>query len=260
MKLNSKIKLLLAIVIGCLFSCNNGSDDTLTIAAASNTQFVIKELIADFEKRKEIECTFVTGSSGKLTTQIVEGAPFDLFLSADMKYPKFLFDKKKAQEPKIFAKGELVLWTTNPDIQLELKRLTARKEHLIALANPKIAPYGKAAIDYLKEKGIYNEIRGQLVYGENISQTSQFVLSQSADFGFVSKSIVLAPSVKGKGTWIDIECKSCSPIYQGVAVLKNRKNHIVEAEIFMDYLLGEEARDILNKYGYSTNFDFKDSK
>jgi len=243
-----------------LLSCGQQTVESLVIAGASNMQFALGELIDSFGNQEHISCKLVNGSSGKLTAQIMEGAPYDVFLSADMKYPESLYTKNLASKPNIFAEGKLVLWTNYPNVNLNLQAISKDKTKMLALANPELAPYGLATKDYLKEKNLYHKLQNQLVFGENISQTSQFILSKSVYAGFTAKSVVLASGIKDKGAWEDIHCKSCLPIYQGAVILKNDRNKSREAEKFIRFLLGEKGQKILNKYGYSTTFDANSKK
>ena len=225
------------------------------IAGASNMQFVLEELIDSFESQENIACQAIYGSSGKLTAQITEGAPYDVLLSADMKYPEFLHVQKLASEPTIFARGNLVLWTNNGPKDLDLYAIAKTPSNKIAMANPELAPYGKVAQVYLKEINLFKALQNQLIYGENVAQTSQFIYSKSVRAGFTAKSVVLSKEMKDKGVWKDITCKQCPPLRQGAVVLHNGRNKTKEAQLFIDFLKGEKAKEILNKYGYSTTFD-----
>lgn len=213
-------------------------------------QFVMVELIENFTKKTGIECETIISSSGKLTAQITEGAPFDIIVSADMKYPLKLFKNGLTiTKPQIYAYGKLVLWSMNNDIEPSIEILTKSEITHIALANPKTAPYGLASIDVLKHYHILDSIQHKLVYGESISQTNQFITSKAAEIGFTSKSVVM--STKTKGKWIGINSELHTPIAQGIALLKNRNNHSKEAKLFYDFMFSTKGKEILNKFGYS---------
>lgn len=213
-------------------------------------QFVMVELIENFTKKTGIECETIISSSGKLTAQITEGAPFDIIVSADMKYPLKLFKNGLTiTKPQIYAYGKLVLWSMNNDIEPSIEILTKSEITHIALANPKTAPYGLASIDVLKHYHILDSIQHKLVYGESISQTNQFITSKAAEIGFTSKSVVM--STKTKGKWIGINPELHTPIAQGIALLKNRNNHSKEAKLFYDFMFSTKGKEILNKFGYS---------
>ena len=241
-----------------LMNCQSNSETKLTIAVAANLQFVINELTTEFTQSTNIPTQTIISSSGKLTAQIQEGAPYDLFLSADMKYPNELHQQKLTPEaPKVYAKGQLVLWNYTKRIpkgeattELYVNTLLKDEVRHIALANPKTAPYGQAAIQVLKVQNIYDTLKDKLVFGESIAQTNQFIISGAAEMGFTAKSVVLSPNVKGKGHWVDLNPSQYDPIEQGVVILNNRDHHLAEAEKFYTFLFSESARKILTAYGY----------
>lgn len=230
------------------------AQNKLTVAAAANVQFVIAELEKDFEKTTGIKTDIILNSSGKINAQIKEGAPYDVFVSADMKYPEELYKTGFAiDSPKVYANGLLVLWTTKPGIKpaADLKMLTSDAIKKIALANPGTAPYGQASVEAMNYYKVYDKAKDKLVYGESISQTNQYIITQSADIGFTAKSIVVANEMKGKGTWIDIDRRSYKPIRQGAVILKHGNESNQEAaKKFYNYLYSKKAKDILKKYGY----------
>ncbi|WP_108868033.1 molybdate ABC transporter substrate-binding protein [Aquimarina aquimarini] len=233
-------------------SCQQKNDQKLNIAVAANMQFVIKKLSKTFTNQTGIECNLIISSSGKLTAQIKEGAPFDVFLSADMKYPKELFESGKTiKKPKVYGYGKLVLWSMTDSTSPSIDVLTSHKINHIALANPKTAPYGTASIEALKHHKIYHKIKNKLVYGENISQTNQFIISKAAEVGFTSKSVVLSQELNNKGKWAPIEEAHYSPIAQGVVILKHANSKQREAEKFYNFLSSPDAHKILIDSGYS---------
>lgn len=247
-----RISKCLFIVICILFiSCEKNSPDKLTIATASNMQFVMNELTESFTKETRIQCQLIVGSSGKLTAQIKQGAPFDLFVSANMKYPEDLYISGfTTKEPTIYAYGRLVLWSMSNSADLSLNYLMSENVKHIAVANPRIAPYGLPAIQVLKNEGIYEKVKDKLVFGESISQTNQFITSEVAEVGFTAKSVVLSPNMKENDNWIEMDIKTYTPIAQGVVILKNRNYHEEDAQKFYEFLLSSKGGDILNKFGY----------
>jgi len=250
--INSVIRCLLLIGGFLANGCANTETEKLTIATAANMQFVMSELTTSFERETGIPCDFIVGSSGKLTAQIKEGAPFDLFVSADMKYPMELYNSNNTgSEPEIFAYGSLVLWTMHEGIEPSIENLTSEKINHIGLANPKTAPYGQAAVEVIEHYKLMDTLKNKLAYGESISQTNQFIVSKAADVGFTAKSVVLSPQMKNKGHWTAISANLHSPIAQGVIVLKNRESQIENAKRFQDFLLSEKSNKILIKFGYS---------
>jgi molybdate transport system substrate-binding protein len=233
-------------------SCHPGKHK-LTIATAANVQYPMEELTKEFTGESGIECNVIPGSSGKLTAQIKSGAPYDIFISADMKYPEELYRNGfTTNPPEVYAYGRLVLWTLD-SIPPAIKRLDSPFYRHIAIANPQIAPYGQAAVQCLKFYGMYDKIADRLVFGENISQTSQFIISGTAQAGFTAKSVVLSPRMNNKGTWTEIDGDSYSPIAQGVVIIKRQKDNSKEATVFYDFIFSEKSKEILKKYGYLVN-------
>lgn len=248
-----KNKLLLSALM--LFaSIASFAQKRITVAAAANVQFVLQEIKKGFEKETGISVNIILNSSGKLTAQIKEGAPYDVFVSADMKYPQELYSSGFATAaPKVYANGVLVLWTMRKDIKpsADLKLLITDIIKKIAIANPQTAPYGTAAEEAMKYSKVYEQVKDKLVFGESISQTNQYILSQSADIGFTAKSIVLSNEMKGKGVWVDIDSRSYTPIEQGAVILKHGDETNKEAsQKFYSYLYSAKAKNVFKKYGY----------
>ncbi len=251
-------KLINYILIALLIAASGYSQQKpkLTVAVAANVQFAMKDIKAAFEKKTGTEVDVIIGSSGQLTAQIKQGAPFDIFISADMKYPDALYKSKLAVEtPEAYAYGALVVWTMKKDIQLkpDLSEMTGADIKTIALANPKTAPYGEATVQALKHYGIYEKVKDKLVYGESIAPTNQFIISGAADIGFTAKSVVLSPMMKGKGQWHEVASEAYKPIEQGCVILSyGIKNHPSDSKKFYDFLFSKEVKNILLKYGYKT--------
>ena len=229
----------------------------LRVAAAANIQFVIEQLISVFEKGHNIKIELVTGATGKLEAQILEGAPFDVFVSADMATPEDLEKKGfSACKTKQYAIGELVLWTNvaniepNPDLNL----LSAQNIHKIAVANPKTAPYGKAAEEALKYFRMYEKIKDKLVIGENVGQANQYIATGAAEIGFTAKSLVVSGPMKGKGKWVEIDKKAYTPLKQGALILKHGKETNLNTSVaFFNFLYSKEAKKIFMENGYLIN-------
>lgn len=241
------------ILFFLLARCQQQNDDKLTIATAANMQFASKELISVFEQDYNIDCEMVVSSSGKLTAQITEGAPYDVFLSADMRYPTVLFEKGlTVRAPQIYAFGKLVIWTNTKGLTPKLESLTLEQIRHIAIANPKTAPYGKAAAEVLQKLKLMEKIEDKLVYGESISQTNQFILSGVAEIGFTAKAVMLSPNINGVGLWEEVAEGRYTPIAQGVTLLKYRPKQQEAAKKFYEFLFSAKGKEILNKFGYST--------
>ena len=226
----------------------------LTVAVAANMQYTIQELITEFNKTNKTKIDVVLGASGKLTQQILNGAPFDIFISADAAFPQKLSDSHFTLEaPKVYARGLLVLWSVKPGIQpaKDCKLLVSTGIKSIAVANPQTAPYGSAAEAILKKYNLYTIVSSKLVTGESITQTSQFIATQNADIGFTAKSIVISSEMKGKGKWVELNTSDYPPIEQAAALLKHAKeNHETEAKQFYNFLYSAKAKAIYNKFGY----------
>jgi len=250
------IKLLFRLFTSVLLvACGSKTDtDKITIAAAANMQFVIPELIKQFTANTGIKCELIVGSSGKLTAQIKEGAPYDIFIAANIKYPEEVYVSGKAiAKPKVYAYGQLALWSMVANIHLSIDSLVSKKIQHIALANPKTAPYGEAAVEVLNKYNLDTKIKDKLVFGESIAQTNQFISSESVEVGFTALSVVLSPKIKEQGKWIVIDSSLHTPIEQGVVLLKQENTNTKQAKQFYDFLFSAEAKNILKKYGYLVN-------
>lgn len=225
----------------------------LTVAVAANVKYAFDDLVKAFKQETGIEVQGVFSSSGKIAAQVKSGAPFDVFLSADTEYPEALYkDRLAVTKPRAYAYGVLVLWTTkNLDLSQGLSILTDAQVQRIAIANPKLAPYGRAAMQALEHAGLNAAVEPKLVYGESIAQATQFVDSGAADIGFIAKSMVIAPELAGKGKWVEVGKGSYQPIAQAVVVLKHgAETQSESARKFVEFLFTLRARAIFEKYGY----------
>lgn len=226
----------------------------LRVAAAANLQSVITVLQKDFKQRSGIQIEPIIGSSGKLVAQIKNGAPFDVFLSADMSFPNALDkDGFALQKPVIYAYGSLIICSSkNIGLENWPRTLLTNRVKKIAIANPSIAPYGLAAEQALQHKGILGNIQKKLVYGESISQVSTYITTGSVEVGFTTQALIKDPANKIKLHWRLIDPKLYSPIEQGMVVLKNSRNK-ARAQKFFNYLKSAPAKKILIQHGYKVN-------
>ncbi len=232
------------------------SPNALRIAAAADLQFALREVIAAFKERHpgaEVTATF--GSSGTLFAQLSNGAPFDLFLSADVDYPRKLIEQGHAAPGTDFAyaTGHLVLWARN-GVNLHLERdgadvLRDPSIQQIAVANPKTAPYGRAAVAGLKGLGLYNAVESRLVFGENVAQTAQMVESGSADAGIISLSLALSPALREKGTYWQFPATTHPAVVQGGVILKWARDPDL-ADEFRRFLLSAGGAAFLTQFGF----------
>lgn len=253
MTLVRTIKYLLLLYLFSLTACSESTleEDKIIVATAANMQFAMEALSKAFTKSTGIKCELVLSSSGKLTAQIKEGAPFDVFVAANMKYPEEVYKSGLATAPaEIYAYGKLVLWSMKANIEPSLAILNDSKVEHIALANPETAPYGQAAIEALRHSKLLESVQKKLVYGESIAQANQFINTQSAEIGFTAKSVVLSPKLKGKGQWVELDTTSYTAISQGVILLNRNEQSRDLATQFFDFLFSEKAQSILNDYGY----------
>lgn len=237
-----------------LYSCSKKKQDYISIATAANMQFAMKEITKTFTQKTGIKCEIMVSSSGKLTAQIKEGAPYDIFVSADMKFPNNLYQSGfTTTKPIIYGYGKLVLWTLVDTLKPSFTILNNKNIKHIAVANPKTAPYGKAAYEVFQKKNILSQLEPKFVFGESVAQTNQFITTKAAEIGFTAKSAVVAPQAKGKGSWIEVDEEFYTPISQGIVLLKNGSGNKNHTQQFYKYLLSNEGKNILSKFGYSTN-------
>jgi molybdate transport system substrate-binding protein len=230
------------------------STPTVSIAAAANLVYALDALNAEFAKaHPEVKLTTATGASGGLVAQIRNGAPYDVFLSADLDFAKKLIQAGGALASSLhtFAIGRLVLWTTKPGLEFGSIDGVVRNPAVqkIAVANPDTAPYGLAAMQALDKLHLTEVAQPKLVRGENISQTAQFVETGNADAGFVALSLVLSPKLKDQGRWITVPDELYSPLAQAaVLTLKGASNPAAQA--YLDFLSSSAAGKILERFGY----------
>ena len=242
------------IIIGSLVCVASLYAGSINIAVAANVSYAIDTLKEEFKKSNpNTEVRVTLGSSGKLTAQIKHGAPYQLFMSANMKYPEALYaDKIAVTKPVIYAQGSLAyLSNKKQDFSKGIELVKDSNIEKIAVANPKTAPYGKAAVEAMKNGGVYKDVKYKLVYAESISQTVSYAVT-ATDIGFVAKSSLYSPKMKHfkEGiNWTDVDAKLYTPINQGIVVLKEgEKNQEVLA--FYEFILSQKAKDILKKFGY----------
>jgi molybdate transport system substrate-binding protein len=246
---------LLILILFLLGSTRAASSaETVTVAAASDLVFCLEKLNAAFQRANPgIQLKTATGSSGNFFAQIKNGAPFDLFLSADVAYPRALIAAGAADEVSLtrYAIGRIVLWTTRTDHDLSAGISAASQPAIkrLAIANPAHAPYGRAAREALQHAGIWDALQPRLVLGENISQTAQFVETGNADAGIVALSLVLSPRLKAVGHYVMIPESAHAPLEQA-AVLTKRGADNPSARAYLEFLRSTEARAIFDEFGF----------
>ena len=231
------------------------SPAVLTVAAAADLRFALDDLVKDFEElypAAKINVTY--GSSGNFFAQFQNGAPFDLFFSADIEYPRKLAESGLgADNVFLYAIGCIVVWVPKDSPvavdKLGIKALLEPSIHKIAVANPEHAPYGRAAVAALKALNIYDQVASRLVYGENIAQTAQFVQSGAADAGMLALSLAVAPQMRDAGRFWQVPLDAYPRMEQGGIILKSSKN-LETARAFRDFVLGDQGREVLKRYGF----------
>jgi molybdate transport system substrate-binding protein len=229
---------------------------TVRVAAAADLKFALDEMVELVEvEHPRIDVDPVYGSSGTFLQQIENGAPFDLYLSADLSYPKALVESGKATEEDLFpyAVGRLVLWVpdgSSVDPADGLRVLTDPTLRRVSIANPEHAPYGEAAVSALRTEEVYDEVRPKLVLGENVAQAAEFVQSGNADAGIVALSLVLGDPVRDVGRWHELPLELYPRLDQGGVVLAGARDADA-ARTVRDMLLSEAGVEILDRYGFS---------
>ncbi len=214
----------------------------ITAAVAANMRYPMEELNAEFKQQTAIEVKTIYGSSGKLAMQIKSGAPFDVFVSADMSNPDSLKRWGFASEnPKPYAYGKLVLWTLQDvDPSRGLALLLDASVSRIALADTDSAPYGRQAVKALHRSGLYGKVASKLVFGESVSQVNEYVLTGNVNAGFTAK-----------GRWVEVDSTLYDRIAQGAVLCKHGlENHREASAKFLAFLYSKDARKVLGKYGY----------
>src|SRR5271156_1039185 len=227
----------------------------LKVAAASDLTFALKDVGARFEKQTGNSLKLTYGSSGNFFSQIQNGAPFDLFFSADVSYPQKLEAAGLTEPGTIYeyATGKLVMWVPNAsklDLSRGLSVLLDPSIRKIAVANPLHAPYGVAAVAALRHVGIYDQVKGKLVLGENISQTAQFVQSGNADAGLLALSLALVPAMKATGRYVEIPASDYPPLIQAGVILKSSRNKEL-ANQFLKFLKESGTVALMAQYGFT---------
>ncbi len=229
----------------------------ISVAVAANLTDAVEVLKAEFAKTNpNTKVNTVLGASGKFTTQIKNGAPFDVFLSADMKFPESLYAENIAvTKPVVYASGALAMVSTKGlDLSKGIAVIADTKVEKVAIANPKTAPYGTASIEAFKNANIFDKVESKLVQGDSIGQALQFSLT-AADVGFVNASAFYSEKMKAykKGVqWVDVDPKLYKPIAQGVVLLKQAQNN-AEAKAFYDFILSPKAKEVFKNFGYLVN-------
>jgi molybdate transport system substrate-binding protein len=248
-------RLVLAVAIFLGLSGGLCAAQEITVAAAADLQFVMQEVGARFQSATGKSVKLIYGSSGNFTQQLQNGAPFDMFFSANLDYPKQL-EAAGLTEPGTFyqyAIGKIVVWVPNDsklDVSLGLRALLNPSLKKIAIANPQHAPYGKAAVAAMQKENIYEQVKDKFVLGENISQAAAFVASGSADVGIVALSLALSPNMKDKGRYAEVPAADYPAIEQACVIMGSSKNKSV-AQQFLKFIQSSPIAELFQKYGFA---------
>lgn len=237
-------------------SAQERTGSELIVAAAADLSSALKIIADNYEQKTGVTVKLSFGASGALTQQIQNGAPFDIFFSADMDYPRQLIAAGQADAASLYkyGVGKLVLWVpADSTLDVEHQGMNALIDpsvKKIAIANPAHAPYGRAAVAALKHAGMYDRISDRLVLGENVAQAAQFAESGNTQAGFVALAHAVAPAMQGKGKYWEVPADYYPPLAQGVVVL-SQSQHKQEAVEFLEYLKTNNSADVLKRYGFS---------
>jgi len=244
-----------AIILFIMCAVSPVNAEEIAVAAASDLNFAIKEVIGVFEQQTGHRVKLSLGSSGNFYAQLQQGAPFDLYFSADIGYPKKLEEAGLTVPGSLYryAVGRVVLWApkSSPvDVSQGLTVLKEARVKKIAIANPKHAPYGRVAVAAMEHAQVYAEVKDRLVLGENISQAAQFIESGACDVGIIALSLALAPAMRSAGSYWEIPAEAHPPLEQGAAILKQSK-HQELATSFLAFLQGPQGQEIMIRYGFT---------
>lgn len=246
-----KTALFLVLILSLSFFA---SAQEISVAAAADLQFAMQDIAARFQKETGKTLRLTYGSSGNFFAQLQNGAPFDMYFSANLDYPKRL-EAASLTEPGSYyeyATGKIVIWvpaSSRLELSSGLKALENPTVGKIAIANPQHAPYGQAAVAAMKKENVYDKLSGRLVLGENISQTASLVVSGAADAGIVALSLALAPNMKDKGRYIEIPAGDYPPIRQACVIMRSSQNKAAARE-FLEFLKKPVIEQVLQSYGF----------
>jgi molybdate transport system substrate-binding protein len=232
-----------------------GQASRLTIAAASDLQTVFPEIVAGFERETGSKVSVTFGSSGNFFAQIQHGAPFDLFFSADIEYPRQLVQSGYADAGTLYeyATGRIVLWTRKDagiDLTGGLRVLATPRIRRIAIANPTVAPYGRAAVAALRSEKLWESVQPKIVQGDNIAQTAQLADSGNADVAILAHSLALGPALSASGRYVEIPVAAHPPIQQGAVVVRASRNKEMAGR-FLAFVRGPQGQATLRRFGFA---------
>lgn len=240
------------IVIALALSACTAMAENITIVAASSIKFAMADIVSKFNTENRNDAvTAMYGSSGKFTTQIQNGAPFDMLFAADVNFPQML--KKEgltSSDPVVYAIGRLVIWSSTTDAtKLTLQKLSNANIRKVSIANPDVAPYGMRAKEALKSVGMWEKIQSKLVFGENIEHATQMVRTGAADAGIIALSLARNPEMSKQGGYSLIDSSLHGSLAQAFVITKRAKDSAL-ARRFAAYVQTPESRNTIEKYGF----------
>jgi len=244
-----------AVALVLVLSAGLCAAQEITVAAAADLQFAMQEVGTRFQQESGKTVKLIYGSSGNFAQQLQNGAPFDMFFSANLDYPRQL-EAAGLTVPGTFyqyAIGKIVVWVPNDsklDLSSGLKALLNPSIKKIAIANPQHAPYGKAAVAAMQKENIYDQVKDKFVLGENISQTASFVASGSAEVGIIALSLALSPNIKDKGRYAEVVAGDYPAIEQACVIMRSSKNKDI-AQQFLKFIQSPPIRELFKKYGFA---------
>ncbi|HUF20563.1 MAG TPA: molybdate ABC transporter substrate-binding protein [Burkholderiales bacterium] len=248
------MKFLIALILALTFIGALNAQQRVSVAAASDLAYCLEEMNRVFHREHPgLEVIVSNGSSGMFFNQIRQGAPFDVYLSADIDFPNRLVREGEAvgDSLTLYALGRIVLWTNRTDLPLDtgLEVLRSPSVRYIALANPEHAPYGKAGKAALEHKKIWDEVKTKVVFGQNILQAMQFVDTGNADVGVIALSLVTAPAMQGRGRHVLLPHEWHPPLEQALVLTRHGSGNPA-AQTYLRFLQSAPARAIFEKYGF----------
>ena len=249
------IRVILALCLFVTTGVNLAVAEEITIAAASDLNFAFREIATEYEKTTGNHVRLSLGSSGNFFAQIQNGAPFDLYFSADVAYPRKLEEAGLTVPGSLYqyAVGRIVLWTGHEsriDMTKGIEVLREPTVKKVAIANPKHAPYGRAAVAAMEYFKVYDQVKDKLILGENISQAAQFIESGACDIGIIALSLAIAPAMKSKGTYWEVPAEAHPALDQGAVILKSSKQQ-ESAKQFLAFIKGPQGQEIMKRYGFT---------
>lgn len=251
--MNTRILIIILLYIHLLHPAK-AQDDALTIAVAANLLPPMQKIEKLFEKTYPASLTVISASSGKLTAQILNGAPYDIFIAADMQYPEKVYKEGHAQnKPDVLVQGKLVFWSKKKEEKDKIIGLLKNSStKSIAIAQPELAPYGQRARDWLEENQLYQTLSDKIVFGENIGQVNQYIKSGTVDAAFTAISAMHAPELEKMGYWYPLEISQGDPnsLNHGIVLLTNAESDPKTINLFLEFINSPVVDKVFLEFGY----------